>query len=67
MQFVIVSLTGWGLLIFSGYKFLPEAKARRKRSLELLILKNYGIPQKKKNYGNWDWYMVGVRCCNKEN
>ncbi|KAM5575705.1 hypothetical protein ABKV19_014576 [Rosa sericea] len=27
-------------------------------SLELLILKNYG---------NWDWYMVGVRCCNKEN
>ncbi|KAL7218190.1 hypothetical protein ACSBR2_011462 [Camellia fascicularis] len=29
-HFVIVSLTGWGLLFFGGYKFLTEGKKEKK-------------------------------------
>lgn len=29
MQFVIVSLSGWGLLIFGGYKFFTRGKGNK--------------------------------------
>lgn len=32
-QFVIVSLTGWGLLLFGGYKFLTGGKKEKKEEV----------------------------------
>lgn len=29
VQFVIVSLTGWGILIFGGYKFFTRGKGKK--------------------------------------
>ncbi|KAI9085175.1 hypothetical protein K1719_032886 [Acacia pycnantha] len=33
-HFVTVSLIGWGLLFYGGYKFLPKARTRTKRSFK---------------------------------
>ncbi|GMY32420.1 Aerobic glycerol-3-phosphate dehydrogenase [Fagus crenata] len=33
-HFVIVSLTGWGLLIFSGYKFFTGGKGKKEEVTE---------------------------------
>ncbi|CAL5393325.1 unnamed protein product [Camellia sinensis] len=34
-HFVIVSLTGWGLLFFGGYKFLTKGKKEKKEEEKL--------------------------------
>lgn len=33
LQFVIVSLTGWGLLFYSGYKFFTKGKSDKKEEV----------------------------------
>jgi hypothetical protein len=33
LQFVIVSLSGWGLLIFGSYKFFTKGKGKKEEVL----------------------------------
>lgn len=42
LQFVIVSLSGWGLLIFSGYKFFTGGKGKKEEVISNeLFLSSY--------------------------
>lgn len=44
LQFVIVSLSGWGLLIFGGYKFFTGGKGKKEEVLQISFsLKHYDI------------------------
>ncbi|KAM5577992.1 hypothetical protein ABKV19_008353 [Rosa sericea] len=36
IKFVIVSLTGWGALIFSGYKFFTGGKGKKEEVCHVL-------------------------------
>lgn len=41
LQFVIVSLAGWGVLIFSGYKFFTGGEGKKDEVFHLLTLEHY--------------------------
>lgn len=43
LQFVIVSLTGWGVLIFSGYKFFTGGKGKKEEVLKVLLNPEYYV------------------------
>lgn len=38
LQFVIVSLAGWGLLVFGGYKFFTRGKKDTKEEVLIVFL-----------------------------
>ena len=43
LQFVIVSLSGWGLLLFSGYKFFTRGKGKKEEVFSTFLCFEYHL------------------------
>lgn len=61
LQFVIVSLSGWGLLFFGGYKFFTKGKGKKEEVFflyNLVVLYNRALSSDIKYLSFWlveDW------------
>ncbi|XP_052481912.1 uncharacterized protein LOC105782122 isoform X1 [Gossypium raimondii] len=62
-HFVIVSLSGWGLLFFSGYKFFTKGKGKKEEELEVMWIQCFDLrtnPSFKKERRNPDRTTAGL-------